>query len=662
MAFLPINRKDLEERNIEQLDFIYISGDAYVDHPSFGHAIITRIIESYGFTVGVIAQPVTDADYMALGTPKHAFMIGSGVVDSMVNNYSVAKKRRTTDAYSEGGQAGRRPDRALTVYCKKLRELFGSDTPLIIGGIEASLRRFAHYDYWSDSVMPSILIDTDADLLMYGMGEVALFKILEYAKKGVPLKHLTDIEGTCFKTTLDAMPKKLKQAVETYDNIQFLPSYENVKASKIDYIKAFNIEYENTDNLNAHTLLQKHGEIYIVQNKPSRRMTTVELDYVYGLPYEKTYHPIYKNGVPAILEVEFSVNSHRGCYGNCSFCAITYHQGRAVQRRSKESILQEVEKLTHKPNFKGYIHDIGGPSANFFEPACDKQQKYGVCKNRQCIGCDKCPNLKVSHKNYLDVLTCARKIPNVKKVFIRSGIRFDYILYDNDKSFFEELCKHHISGQLKIAPEHICNNVLDFMNKPNKNLYLQFAKMYEDYNRKIGKKQFLVPYFISSHPNCTLENAIELAQYLKSINHMPEQVQDFYPTPSTLSTTAYYTELDPRTLKPIYVAKSKEDKAMQRALLQYRLPQNYNLVKLALTKCNRKDLIGNGKNCLIKDYPQNNLPQTKLQSKSKTEKQFKSNDKTTHKTQNNKAANKNFKNPHLNKSGKIGNKHLKKHK
>ena len=426
------------------------------------------------------------------------------------------------------------------------------------------------------------------------------------------------------------MPKKLRQAVETYDNIQFLPSYENVKANKIDYIKAFNIEYENTDSLNAHTLLQKHGETYIVQNKPSRRMTTAELDYVYGLPYEKTYHPIYSGGVPAILEVEFSVNSHRGCYGNCSFCAITYHQGRAVQRRSKESILEEVEKLTHKPNFKGYIHDIGGPSANFFEPACDKQLKYGVCKNRQCIGCDKCPNLKVSHKNYLDILTCARKIPNVKKVFIRSGIRFDYILYDNDKTFFEEVCKHHISGQLKIAPEHICNNVLNFMNKPNKNLYLQFAKIYEEYNRKIGKKQFLVPYFISSHPNCTLENAIELALYLKSINHMPEQVQDFYPTPSTLSTTAYYTELDPRTLKPIYVAKSKEDKAMQRALLQYKLPQNYNLVKLALTKCNRKDLIGNGKNCLIKDYPQSNHPQTKLQVKEKT----KSKTKTKRNTQN----------------------------
>ena len=604
MAFLPISKKELEERNIEQLDFIYVSGDAYVDHPSFGHAIITRIVENYGFSVGIIAQPVTDADYMELGTPKHAFLIGSGVVDSMVNNYSVAKKKRSADAYSEGGKAGRRPDRALTVYCKKLRKLFGNDVPLIIGGIEASLRRFAHYDYWSDTVMPSILIDTDADLLMYGMGEVALFRILDYAKKGIPLKHLTDIEGTCYKTTLEIMPKKLKQAVDSFDNLQFLPSFENVKSSKLDYIKAFNIEYENTDNLNANILLQKHGDFYIVQNKPSRRMATAELDYVYSLPYEKTYHPSYTNGVPAILEVEFSVNSHRGCYGNCSFCAITYHQGRAVQRRSKESILDEVERLTHKPNFKGYIHDIGGPSANFFEPACDKQVKYGVCKHRQCIGCDKCPNLKVSHKNYLDILTSARKIPNVKKVFIRSGIRFDYILYDNDKSFFEELCKHHISGQLKIAPEHICNNVLDFMNKPNKNLYLQFAKMYEDYNRKIGKKQFLVPYFISSHPNCTLENAIELAEYLKSINHMPEQVQDFYPTPSTLSTTAYYTELDPRTLKPIYVAKSKEDKAMQRALLQYRLPQNYNLVKLALTKCGRQDLIGNGKNCLIKD---NNL-------------------------------------------------------
>ncbi|MBQ8749682.1 MAG: YgiQ family radical SAM protein [Clostridia bacterium] len=604
MSFLPISRKEIEELNIEQLDFIYVSGDAYVDHPSFGHAIISRIVESQGFTIGIIPQPVTDDDYLELGTPKFAFLVGSGVVDSMVNNYTVAKKKRTTDVYSEGGQAGKRPDRALTVYCKNLRRLFG-DTPIIIGGIEASLRRFAHYDYWADKVMPSILLDTDADLLMYGMGEVALFNILEYAKKGIPLKHLTGIEGTAFKTTLENMPKRLKQAVETYENIQFLPSYENVQTNKLDYIKAFKIAYENTDNLNSNILLQKHNEIFIVQNKPSRRMTTEELDFAYSLPYEKTYHPIYTKGVPAILEVEFSVNSHRGCYGNCSFCAITYHQGRAVQRRSKESILKEVEALTHKPNFKGYIHDLGGPSANFFEPACEKQLKYGVCKNRQCIGKDKCPNLKISHEKYLEVLREARKIPNVKKVFIRSGIRFDYILYDNDKTFFEELCKHHISGQLKIAPEHICNNVLDFMNKPHKKSYLDFVKMYEDYNKKIGKRQFLVPYFISSHPACTLENAIELAQYLKSINHIPEQVQDFYPTPSTLSTTAYYTELDPNTLQPIFVAKSKEDKAMQRALLQYKLPQNFELVKLALTKANRTDLIGNAKHCLIKEYKSN---------------------------------------------------------
>lgn len=600
MAFLPISALDLKERNIDKLDFIYVSGDAYVDHPSFGHAIITRLIESQGFTVGIIAQPLSDDDYLKLGTPKYAFLVGSGVVDSMVNNYTVAKKRRKVDAYSEGGQTGKRPDRALTVYCKNLRRLF-NDVPIIIGGIEASLRRFAHYDYWADEVMPSILIDTDADLLMFGMGEVALFKILDYAKRGIPLKHLTDIEGTAYKTTFENLPKKVKQALETYENVQYLPSFENVKTNKLDYIKAFKIAYENTDNLNANMLLQKHGDYFIVQNKPSRRMTTKELDFVYSLPYEKTYHPIYKGGVPAITEVEFSVNSHRGCYGNCSFCAITYHQGRAVQRRSEESILQEVEKLTHKPNFKGYIHDIGGPSANFFEPGCDKQLKYGICKNRQCIGCEKCPNLKVSHESYLNVLRKARRIPNVKKVFIRSGVRYDYVLYDKDKTFFEELCKYHISGQLKIAPEHICNNVLDFMNKPHKELYLEFAKMYESYNKKIGKKQFLVPYFISSHPACTLENAVELAEYLKSINHMPEQVQDFYPTPSTMATTAYYTGLNPNTLQPIYIAKSKEEKAMQRALLQYGLPQNYELVKMALIKCGRQDLIGNAPNCLIKN-------------------------------------------------------------
>lgn len=594
MAFLPISKQELDEKGISQLDFIYVSGDAYVDHPSFGHAIITRIIESQGFSVGIIAQPVTDSDFQKLGTPRCAFMVGSGVVDSMVNNYTVAKKRRTTDVYSEGGVAGKRPDRALTVYCKTLRKLFG-DVPIIIGGIEASLRRFAHYDYWKDEVMPSILLDTDADLLMFGMGEVALFEILKYAQKGVPLKHLTDIQGTAYKSTMENLPKKLKQALETYENVQFLPSYENVKNDRLEYIKAFNIEYENTDNLNAKTLLQKHGKEVVVQNIPSRRMTMKELDFVYALPFEKNYHPSYKMGVPAIQEVQFSVNSHRGCYGNCSFCAIAYHQGRSVQRRSKESIINEVKAISQMPNFKGYIHDLGGPSANFFEPACDKQQKFGVCKNRQCIGCEKCPNLKVSHESYLDVLREARKVPNVKKVFIRSGIRFDYILYDKNKTFFEELCKHHISGQLKIAPEHICNNVLDFMNKPNKNLYLEFAKQYENYNKKIGKKQFLVPYFISSHPACTLENAVELAEYLHEIKHTPEQVQDFYPTPSTLSTTAYYTELNPKTLKPIFVAKSKEDKAMQRALLQYKLPQNYDLVKMALIKCKRLDLIGKGK-------------------------------------------------------------------
>lgn len=599
MSFLPISRAEMNECGIEQFDFIYVSGDAYVDHPSFGHAIITRIIESQGFSVGIIAQPVTDSDYLELGCPKFAFMVGSGVVDSMVNNYSVALKRRKEDAYSNGGIAGRRPDRALTVYCKKLRQLFG-DVPLIIGGIEASLRRFAHYDYWADIVMPSILIDTGADLLTYGMGEKPLLDILSYAKRNVPLKHLTNIEGTAYKSTYDNLPKKIQEELNMQNKYKVIPSFEDVISDKVKYCQAFKLQEENTDNLNAFGLIQKYKNEYIVQNIPAKRLTEKELNFVYSLPYERTYHPSYNLGIPAIQEVEFSVNSHRGCFGNCSFCAIAYHQGRAVQHRSEESILKEVEELTKKPNFKGYIHDIGGPSANFFNPSCNNQLKCGICKNRQCIGRQKCPNLKVDEMDYLNILRKARKIEGVKKVFIRSGIRFDYIMYDNNKEFFEELCKYHISGQLKIAPEHICNDVLNVMNKPNSNIYKNFVEMYNAYNKKIGKKQFLVPYLISSHPGSTLKDAIKLSEYLKEINYIPEQVQDFYPTPSTRSTTMYYTELDLDTLKPIYVAKSKEEKSMQRALLQFKNPKNYNLVEKALRISGRGDLIGFDKKCIIK--------------------------------------------------------------
>ena len=615
MSFLPISKKDMQEQGIDQLDFIYITGDAYIDHPTFGMAIITRLIESFGFSCGVIAQPTCDEDYLKLGNPKHAFLVGSGVVDSMVNNCTASKKKRNDDVYSEGGIAGARPDRALAVYCKNVRRLFGKDVTILIGGIEASLRRFAHYDYWSDSVMPSVILDCDADLLSYGMGESQTINMMQAIKKGIPIKNLKNVLGTTYFSTYENLSKKMKEELENQKDYILLPSYEDVCSDKIKYVEAFNIIEVNTDNLNSKGLIQKCGKYYVIQNKPAPRLKQKELDFVYSLPYERKPHPVYKLGVPAIQEVEFSVNSHRGCFGNCSFCALTYHQGRGVQNRSEESILQEVELLTKQQNFKGYIHDIGGPSANFYNPSCERQLKCGICPNRQCIGTNPCPNLKISHQDYLNILRKAREIEGVKKVFVRSGIRFDYIMYDKDKTFFEELCKNHISGQLKIAPEHICNNVLDFMNKPHSQVYKDFAKMYAEYNQKIGKKQYLVPYFISSHPNCTLANAIELAEYLKELNYTPQQVQDFYPTPSTRATTAYYTELDTKTLKPIYVAKTAEDKAMQRALLQFKMPKNYSLVHKALVKANRLDLIGNGPKCLIKPKQYNSSKQTFTKNK-----------------------------------------------
>ena len=599
MSFLPIDKKDMISKGLDTLDFIYISGDAYVDHPSFGMAIITRLVQSQGFSIGVIAQPIKDNDYTRLGKPNIAFLVGSGVVDSMVNNYTVSKNKRKEDVYSEGGVYGKRPDRALSVYCKNLRRLFGNEIAIFIGGIEASLRRFAHYDYWSDKVLPSILVDTDADLLSYGMGEYQMMKLLDYAKSGKPLKNIKSIEGTSYISSYENLSKKIKEELINPKHYIILPSYEDVVADKIKYIDAFNQIEQNTDNLNAKGLIQKCGNKYIVQNIPAPRLKQKQLDFIYSLPYERKAHPIYKKGVPAISEVEFSINSHRGCFGNCAFCALTYHQGRAIQRRSEESILEEVKKIANMPDFKGYIHDIGGPSANFFEPSCKNQLLCGICKNKQCIGTKPCKNLEVSHTNYLSMLRKAREIEGVKKVFIRSGIRFDYLMYDKDKTFFHELCKYHISGQLKIAPEHICNNVLDFMNKPNSQIYKDFVKMYMNYNKEIGKNQFLVPYFISSHPKCTLKDAIELAEYLHEINYTPLQVQDFYPTPSTRATTAYYTELDPKTLKPIYVAKTSEEKAMQRALLQFKIPKNYHLVHKALVLAHREDLIGNDKKCLI---------------------------------------------------------------
>lgn len=601
MSFLPISKEELKELNIESLDFIYISGDAYVDHPSFGVAIITRVIESQGFTIGVIPQPQCEDDYKRLGKPNIAFLVGSGVCDSMVNNYTVAKKKREKDLYSEGGKYGLKPDRALTVYSKSLRKIY-PETAILIGGIEASLRRLAHYDYWSDSVMPSVLVDTEADLLMFGMGERVLLDILALVKKGVPINKIKDVEGTSYLSTYDKLSKKVKLAIDEEGNEDYtlLPSFEDVKSSKEAYCKAYMISSQNNDNLNATRLIQKTKNYFVVQNKPARALTQKEMDWVYSLPYERTYHPMYKQGVPAIQEVEFSVTSQRGCFGNCSFCAINYHQGRRIQNRSEESILKEVKMLTQKKNFKGYIHDIGGPSANFYNPSCEKQLKYGVCKNRDCIGKEKCPNLRVDHTDYLNILRKASQIDGVKKVFVRSGIRFDYIMYDKDKTFFKELCSNHISGLLKIAPEHICNNVLNLMNKPSKEMYFEFQKMYYEENKIINKKQYIVPYLISSHPGATLENAIEIAEYLKSINHTVEQVQDFYPTPSTLSTCMYYTGYDPRTMEKVYVPKTKKEKSMQRALLQFNNPNNYAMCYEALKLAKRMDLIGYDKKCLIK--------------------------------------------------------------
>ncbi len=599
MAFLPINKQDMKARGIDKLDFIYISGDAYVDHPSFGVAVITRIIESMGFTVGVVAEPQTDDDYKRLGEPNFAFLAGSGVVDSMVNNYTVNKRKRSDDSYSEGGVGGKRPDRALTVYSKNLKRLF-PDSYVIIGGIEASLRRFSHYDYWNNEVMPSILQSSEADLLIYGMGEKPLWELGAMLKKGIPIEKIKDISGTAYLASYDSLSNKIKKELNEHKNYLLLPSFEEVKSNKKSYVKAFNLQEQNTHYVNAFGLIQKHKNKYLVQNRPAKTLTSKEMDSIYDLPFERTCHPVYKKGVPALREVEFSITAHRGCFGGCSFCSLNYHQGRAIQYRSKESIVKEAKLLTGLPNFKGYIHDVGGPSANFHRPSCKLQEKIGICKNKQCIGHTACKNLVVSHNEYLEVLREVREIEGIKKVFVRSGIRFDYLMKEQNPAFFDELCKHHISGQLKIAPEHISDNVLKVMNKPESKIYLNFTKRYTDANMHLGKKQYIVPYFISSHPGSTLEDAIDLCLYLKSINYMPLQVQDFYPTPSTRSTCMYYTGLNPSTLEPVYVAKTKQDKLTQRAFLQYRKKENYPLILEGLRKAGREDLIGFTENCIIK--------------------------------------------------------------
>ncbi|WP_010249694.1 YgiQ family radical SAM protein [Acetivibrio cellulolyticus] len=607
MSFLPITKQDMKDRGWDELDFLYISGDAYVDHPSFGHAIITRILESEGYKVGIVAQPdwKKSNDFMTLGRPKLGVLISSGVIDSMVNHYTASKKTRSDDLYSPGGKGHKRPDRAVIVYTNKVRELF-KDIPIIIGGIEASLRRFAHYDYWDDKVRRSILVDSKADLLIYGMGEKPILEIAKRLKEGVPVSEIKDVRGTAYLAGLDNLPENIKDFVDgaskaSENGLAILPSFEEVVDNKKKYAEAFIIQYNEQDPYTGHTMIQKHGDRYLVQNPPIMPMDEKEMDRVYSLPYERTYHPIYESegGVPAISEVEFSITSHRGCYGGCSFCALNFHQGRIIQKRSQSSIINEAKKIIWQPGFKGYIHDVGGPTANFRNKACKKQSTKGVCKERQCLYPEPCKNLIVDHSEYLALLRKLREIPEVKKVFIRSGIRYDYLMLDKNDDFFIELCKHHVSGQLKVAPEHVVDRVLEKMGKPQRKVYDRFVKKFYDINKKINKEQYLVPYLISSHPGSDLNAAIELALYLKEMNYTPQQVQDFYPTPGTLSTCMFYTEIDPRTMKKVYVPKSPKEKAMQRALLQYRKKENYNLVYEALTTANREDLIGFGSKYLI---------------------------------------------------------------
>lgn len=592
--FLPISRADMTDRNIEQLDFVYVVGDAYVDHPSFGHAIISRVLEANGYSIGIISQPdwKNKESISILGEPRLGFLVSGGNMDSMVNHYSVSKKRRSSDAFTPGGVMGKRPDNATIVYCNLIRQTY-KRTPIIIGGIEASLRRLAHYDYWSNSLKRSILLDSGADLISYGMGERSIVEIADALNSGIDIKDITFIEGTAYKA---------KSLESVYDAIE-LPSYNELLADKKNYAKSFYIQYCNTDPFSGKRLVEKYNDnLYVVQNPSSKPLTVQEMDRVYSLPYMRTYHPSYVElgGVPAIEEVKFSLVSNRGCFGGCSFCALTFHQGRIIQVRSHESIVAEGNQIVWDKDFKGYIHDVGGPTANFRHTSCDKQLTKGVCPNKQCLFPKPCKNLKIDHRDYLELLRKLRELPNVKKVFVRSGIRFDYLINDEDDTFFNELCEHHISGQLKVAPEHIADPVLSKMGKPENSVYERFTKKYRQINERLGKKQFLVPYLMSSHPGSALKEAVKLAEYLRDLGYMPEQVQDFYPTPSTISTCMYYTGLDPRTMEKVYVPVNPHEKAMQRALIQYRNPKNHDLVVEALTLAKRTDLIGFDKKCLIR--------------------------------------------------------------
>ncbi|MBQ4068931.1 MAG: YgiQ family radical SAM protein [Lachnospiraceae bacterium] len=592
--YLPINVEEMKKRGWSQVDFVYVIGDAYVDHPSFGHAIISRVLESKGYKIGIISQPdwKDNNSIKEYGEPRLGFLVMAGNMDSMVNHYSVSKKPRQTDAFTPGGVIGKRPDNATIVYCNLIRQVY-KKTPIIIGGIEASLRRLAHYDYWSNSLKRSILLDSGADLLCYGMGERSVVEVAEALDSGIDIKDITFIEGTVYKA------KNLDTA---YDALE-LPDYNMLKADKLNYARSFYTQYCNTDPFSGKRMYEKYSDtMYVIQNTPQKPLSQTEMDDIYALPYMRNYHPSYEKlgGVPAISEVKFSIVSNRGCFGGCNFCALTFHQGRIIQTRSHHSIIEEAKIIINDKDFKGYIHDVGGPTANFRHTSCEKQLTKGVCPNKQCLFPKPCKNLKIDHKDYLKLLRKLRELPKVKKVFVRSGIRFDYLIYDEDDTFIKELVEHHISGQLKVAPEHIADSVLKMMGKPENAVYERFIKKYNRLNEKMGKKQFVVPYLMSSHPGSTLKEAIALAEYLRDIGYMPEQVQDFYPTPSTISTCMYYTGYDPRTMEKVHITSNPHEKAMQRALIQYRNPKNYDLVYEALTKAGRTDLIGFDKKCLIR--------------------------------------------------------------
>ena len=595
--FLPISRADMEARGWDQLDFVVVGGDAYVDHPSFGTAIISRLLEAEGYKVGVLAQPrYSDCeDFKRFGKPKYGFFIGGGNVDSMVSHYSVAKIPRAEDEYSPGGKGGARPDRSATVYTRLAKQAY-PDLPVILGGLEASLRRFAHYDYWLDTVLPSIAEDSGADIISFGMGEHQTVEIARRLAAGEPVESITDVDGTCYMTDFDHLPERYVECA----------GFKKVASDKVAYAKACRIQMDNQDVVSGNIIVQKQSEKYLVQNIPAKPLVRWELDKVYALPYTRRYHPIYEamGGVPAIREVQFSIIQNRGCFGGCNFCAIQLHQGRRVTSRSADSIVAEAERMTHEPDFKGYIHDVGGPTANFRFPSCREQMLRGMCSGgKHCLAPTTCSHMIVDHSDYLKILRRVRELPGVKKVFIRSGIRFDYLMADPDDTFFKELVEYHVSGQLKVAPEHVSDQVLRVMGKPPHAVYQQFVEKYKRINEQEGMRQYVVPYLMSSHPGCTMEEAVTLAEYLRDSNHEPEQVQDFYPTPSTLSTVMYYTGLDPRTMQPVYVPKNPHEKAMQRALMQYRRPQNYFLVREALQKAGRTDLIGFTPKCLIRPYP-----------------------------------------------------------